>query len=243
VSGGSGAGAVDAVSVRGWGVASHAGPGKQNQDRFGLDGTLFSVADGMGGLAFGEGAASEAVVALHRAAPQGPDGLSSAVFAANSAVRALAHRRDARVGTTLVALLVIGDGVSLVAVGDSRCYQLEADDRLVQLTVDDTRATLEGVDRDSPHYPELSRFVTRSLGERSVLDVVAVGLPVDGPIARFVLTTDGVHDAVTHEALQTAAAIADPNEAALAVVAAATAANTHDDATAVVVDVVRSGVW
>jgi hypothetical protein len=96
--------------------------------------TLFAVADGMGGHAGGEVAASIAVEALEGGFARTPtiDGLVAAVQEANRAVwERGSHDQALRgMGTTVVAAALVatadGDRLVLANVGDSRAYRFHA---------------------------------------------------------------------------------------------------------------------
>lgn len=223
--------------VTGWGSASWPGPEKVNQDRCGQDGTVFSLADGMGGMALGDLAASVAVSSLHDAIPRTAAGLEQAMFTANNAVRALGQVRAASVGTTLVAAVISGTGGWVASVGDSRAWCACDGGSMQLLTVDHTAAAEAGVELGDPRYPELSRHLTQYLGRTALVETTAVALPVPERIMRVVLTSDGIHDLMTPEAISTAAEDRDPASAAAILVADAIGRGGHDDATAVVVDV------
>ena len=119
---------------------THAGRVRpDNQDAFDRfddpdrDEILLVVADGMGGHRGGETASRMAVGTLGRLVREGDGGpeerLARAIDRANREIHHLASR-DSRLrgmGTTLVALLLVGDGPSVVAhVGDSRLYRRRA---------------------------------------------------------------------------------------------------------------------
>jgi serine/threonine protein phosphatase PrpC len=191
-------------------------------------------------LAFGDLAAGAAIAALHAAAPRDGSSLQSALFTANNAVRTFAQGRAVAVGSTLVALLVTESGAWVVSAGDSRAWMLDADG-LTALTQDETAAAAAGVELGDPRFRELSRHLDRFLGEGPVLDAVASLVPLRHRRARLVLTTDGVHDVISPEVIERALLEKhDPARAASQLVDAANAAGTHDDASAVVVDVVRT---
>jgi protein phosphatase len=220
-------------------VFSRPGPSKVNEDRFGADGELFSLADGMGGLALGDLAASVAVRALHSAGPRTIGALEQAMFTANSAVRALAHERNRSVGTTLLAILVLPDALLVINAGDTRAYVGLDGDPLVPVTQDDTRAAQEDVEFGDKHYTELSRIVTRSLGQHSILEVAAKTLAGPESSARIVMTSDGVHDVLPLDCLRDRSGVHDPGTAARELVEGAVEAGTEDDATVLVLDVAR----
>ncbi len=112
-------------------------------------GTLFIVADGMGGAAAGELASQMATEAIHDfLRSQWKDGrpdsseaaarqLKQAVEHANGVIHSHAlERQDLRgMGTTATAVLLFGNDLFLAQIGDSRAYLLR-DGRATQLTKD-----------------------------------------------------------------------------------------------------------
>ena len=118
-----------------------------NQDLAVETGTLFAVADGMGGHAGGEVAARLAVDTLTVAFGAKPTGagLSEAVNEANRVVfeHSLDNPELRGMGTTLTAAALVNedgrDVIALVNVGDSRSYRFH-DGELTQITVDHSLA-------------------------------------------------------------------------------------------------------
>jgi len=112
-----------------------------------VNGVLALVADGMGGLAFGEEAsrtAAEAFLKIYeeRSADEAiRDSLKRALLNANTAVFDLALNGDVEhdLGTTLVASVIYGDELHWISAGDSRIYLYREDD-LQQLNTDHTYA-------------------------------------------------------------------------------------------------------
>jgi protein phosphatase len=108
-----------------------------NQDLAVETGTLFAVADGMGGHAGGEVAARLAVDTLTVAFGAKPTGagLSEAVGEANRVVfeHSLENPELRGMGTTLTAAALVNedgrDVIALVNVGDSRSYRFQASPR------------------------------------------------------------------------------------------------------------------
>lgn len=136
------------------GNASHIGQRQQQQDAFTLSdfadadfvahgGYLAVLADGIGGLRYGAVAADIAAgefVKHYLAKPATQaveDALDAALDAANNAVLASAHWRNAlqNMGSTLVAALVYQGHLRWRAVGDSHLY-LCREGRLSQLNAD-----------------------------------------------------------------------------------------------------------
>ena len=91
-------------------------------------GGLYGVADGMGGHAAGELAASLALDTLTQAYLEGrgtaPRRLTEAVQAANLAVLRHAVGESVGMGTTLIAALIDRGALLIAHVGDSRAYLL-----------------------------------------------------------------------------------------------------------------------
>jgi PPM family protein phosphatase len=189
-----------------------------NEDAFLADDTLglYVVADGMGGHAAGEVASQEAVETIHGMVKQGMRALphlmgplsndraraacrliEGAVQAATYMVYALAEldREKSGMGTTISALLTLGDYAVTAQVGDSRIYQVR-EGIASQVTEDHTliawqiRQGLITADeaRRSPHR----NVITRAVGNRDYVEV-DTGLIVLAPGDRFLLCSDGLH--------------------------------------------------
>jgi protein phosphatase len=189
-----------------------------NEDAFLVDDPLglYVVADGMGGHAAGEVASQEAVETIYgmvkqglRALPQLAGELTNerarsacrliegAVQAATYMVFALAEldRDKSGMGTTISALLVLGDYAVTAQVGDSRIYQIR-EGLVSQITEDHTLISWQLKQglitpeeaRRSPHR----NVITRAVGNRDYVEV-DTGLIVLMPGDRFLLCSDGLH--------------------------------------------------
>lgn len=183
---------------------------KDNQDSYAIrqmeDGTaLLAVCDGMGGAQAGSVASSVAVeefaAAVERAVGQGlPDGpgraLEEACRVANGKVHRLSQERREYegMGTTLVAALVLRDGVWLANVGDSRCYLLEGeairqatvDHSLVQLLVERGEITPD----EARVHPQ-KNLITRALGVDGHVECDVTRLEPEAG-SRLLLCSDGL---------------------------------------------------
>lgn len=237
------------MTAFGYGAASATGPVRDiNQDRWLADGSLFAVADGLGGHQGGEVAAGIAVDELaHREALADLDQLVDLVRAAHAAIRAEARADRALAGmcTTLCALadLAATGGeprLGAVNVGDSRLYaltgaeldQISDDHNLVGEMIRSGR-----LDRAAAAvHPDRNRL-TRVLGYEPEVLVDAWELKaVRG--TRFLLCTDGLFSEITDAAIADVLRDCDdPADAAQALVAAAIRSGGHDNVTAAVVDV------
>jgi serine/threonine protein phosphatase PrpC len=218
-----GGGATDSAAstpIRrtGYGLTDLGRKRQTNEDALYFDDQLglYVVADGMGGHAAGEVASHEAVEALYGMVKRGVGKLrhlvdpvdeqdmraacrlmESAVQAATYFVFSIAEidRDKSGMGTTISALLVLGDYVVTAQVGDSRIY-LVRDGGVEQLTEDHTLIawqlkqgliTPQEAAR-SPH----KNVITRAVGNREYVQVDTRAVRV-GPGVRMLLCSDGLH--------------------------------------------------
>jgi PPM family protein phosphatase len=219
-----------------------------NQDRLLMADPLFAVADGMGGAAAGEVASATAVNTLREVfepipSPT-PDDLVRSAESANRAVWDLAEANAEMrgMGTTLVAVALVGDGrLAIINIGDSRVYALHQGE-LRQVTEDHNLvAELVAQGRLSEEEAEFHprrNIMTRALG---VDPDVPVDLFVEDPEGgdRYLLCSDGLPREVKDD--QIAAILRrlrDPEEAARELVEEAKRRGGNDNITVVVVDVV-----
>lgn len=123
------------------GMATHVGKVRTiNEDSIGRKGTLFVLADGMGGHQAGEVASAlvvERVLALETNSSDFKTTLTSTLNEANQALLAYAdeHQECLGMGTTVVVAKVEPDHIAVAHIGDSRAY-LWGQGQLIQLTVD-----------------------------------------------------------------------------------------------------------
>jgi protein phosphatase len=219
-----------------------------NEDRSLESLTLFAVADGMGGHAGGEVAASIAIEALEAGFARNPtvDGLVAAVQEANRAVWQAGVEDQALrgMGTTVVAAALIKSGdtdrLVLVNVGDSRAYRFHAG-LLAQLSVDHSVAE-ELVARGELSEAEAAvhphrHILTRALGVAPAVEVDVWDVaPVEGD--RFLLCSDGLTNEVVPDLITSVlATIRDPHAAAERLIDLANESGGNDNITAVVLDV------
>ncbi|MGH2353072.1 MAG: PP2C family protein-serine/threonine phosphatase [Chloroflexota bacterium] len=178
-------------------------------------GTLFGVADGLGGHAAGEVASRVAVEALFaeyyspRAAHQVEGALRQAMQAANLRVFGLAYGVDGAdealhgMQTTLTALALAGGQAYLAHVGDSRAYVLR-DGQLTQLTGDHSEAAellrLRLITPEQARDHPRRGVLTRTLGAQPQLRPDFSRRAVR-PGDRFLLCTDGLWGELDHDTL------------------------------------------
>jgi protein phosphatase len=193
-----------------------------NEDNFSIieDVGLYIVADGMGGHASGEVASQMAVDAMREffsATAQDPERtwpykmdrskgyeenrLITAIKLANLRIYESAQRdpRQRGMGTTIVALFAVEDGVYMAHVGDSRGYRIR-DGQIEQMTEDHSllndyikmkRLTPEEI-ANFPH----KNVIVRALGMK---DTVKVDTRFEQPRANdiYLLCSDGLSGPVT----------------------------------------------
>ena len=224
------------------GYSSQTGPGKPfNEDfaaamlpeggREGM-GAIAAVADGVSTGGMGREAAQTTVTSLVRdyyGTPETWDttvALDRVIGAQNTWLVGVNRRRRPQVGlTTLTAVVLRGQTWTLAHVGDSRAY-LAREGRVDQLSSDHT------VD-----HPDFRHQLLRAVGaeDRLVVDYLQGDLQVNDV---FVLISDGVHGVLRGKALRALCQGRNAQQMSAAIVKAAEAAGTQDDATALVVRVV-----
>lgn len=198
-----------------WRTAGRQGPRSVNADAVATAGGVVALADGVGdSLEAARAALAAATAAVHVPALAGP-------IAALSA----AHKAVVDGDCVLVVAQPYAGGYHIGWVGDVRAYAWDGVD-LWQLTSDHTLAQYFR-DRGRQVEPRMEHLVTTSVRTAAPDDY---GLTSTGT-ANLLLTTDGVHKTLTHEAMTAILRTAfDPAEA---LVAAAVAAGTKDNTTAV----------
>ncbi|HEY3349208.1 MAG TPA: protein phosphatase 2C domain-containing protein [Thermoanaerobaculia bacterium] len=222
--------------------------------RLAARGSLFAVADGMGGHARGEIASKLAIDVLYATFYNSPgdpvEMFKKAILTANTAVRragVLARpektgdgedaRTLPRMGTTLVAALILGRWVLIGNIGDSRAYLMN-DGRLEQVSRDHSYLAEEIrrglVPPDAAETSPYRHLITRSLGTKDEVEVDLFWRPwPDG--STLLLATDGLHGCVEELEMETILASRPPDDAVNALVKAAHEAGAPDNVSVVVV--------
>lgn len=226
-----------------------------NQDAYAISPPVFVVADGMGGHSGGD-VASQIVVEEFARLSEGLDPQRGGELVADSLGRAQARLLDYtqrqrasdptwHAGTTAVVAVLVeeaGDPSWLVAnLGDSRAYRW-SDGQLTQVSVDHS-VVQELVnagyitEQEAAVHPE-RHVITRALGSAEGIHPDFFTLPVlQGD--RLLLCTDGINGMIDDEVIaKVLTEVPDAQDAADTLVVCALAAGGHDNATAVVIDVV-----
>jgi serine/threonine protein phosphatase PrpC len=203
---------------------------KHNEDTYAVldDVHLYVVADGMGGHASGEVAANMAVETLKEffevtnADPEATwpykmdktrgyeeNRLITGIKLANLRIHEAAQRDDRLrgMGTTVVAILAVDDGVLVAHVGDSRVYRFR--DNELELLTEDHSLLNDYIKMKKLTAEEIAAFphknvIVRALGMKDNVKVdVLLDKPKPGDI--YLLCSDGlagpISDAEIHEIL------------------------------------------
>jgi len=215
-------------------------------------GILALVADGMGGRQSGAIASDIAATEIKQAyyyagSPNPLEALHQAVWRANQAVYALGTRPDSKwvnsgMGTTVTAVVILGNTLYLAHVGDSRAYLIR-NGQITQLSEDHTwvREAL-AARRISPAEARTHpnrHVITRSLGNQpEVTPYLRQETLADGDL--LVLCTDGLTDLVPDDEIMrvvVSQARGQPERAVRRLIDMANRRGGHDNITVLVVRV------
>ena len=203
-------------------------------------GRLYLVCDGMGGTKGGEVASKLAVETIveryYASEGDSVSCLQGAIREASLAIARAAGKDSALadMGSTVVALVVVGDNLIHAHVGDSRAYLLRCG-KLTRLTRDHLHILDElGVsEQDAETHPH-KNILSRALG---YLDASEPDCELMGCISedRILLCSDGLSDAVTNDRIHAALEQSTPEAAVELLLGDATTNDAHDNTTALVV--------
>lgn len=228
-------------------LQSHVGLRSNNEDAAFAGPRLLALADGVGGHAAGELAASLALEQLVPLNDRPPSrdvlrDLGDAVHRANKAIvdRTATDPEVAGMGTTITAILFVGNRLGLAHVGDSRAYllregqltQITRDDTLVQSLVDEGRLTPE----QARQHPQRS-IVLKILSGNEVEPFLEVREVDVGD--RYLICSDGLSDYVPEELIGEVMALADPQRCPQALIRLAFNHRSQDNITCIVGEVVE----
>jgi serine/threonine protein phosphatase PrpC len=203
---------------------------------------LYLLADGMGGAKAGERASELAVETIagifSETSQRDSQALLRAVESANNSVLELA-RNDPKLegmGTTLVAVLDLGEELVIASVGDSRFYVLDSESfRAVtedQSWVNEVGRPL-GLDEASLRSHPLRNVLTMAIGAGTQIVVNRYSVPWK-PGSLALLSSDGLHGVVAREELERILRAQEPLETKCRrFIDAARAAGAPDNVTAV----------
>jgi serine/threonine protein phosphatase PrpC len=228
------------------GFASETGRRSANEDYVGVldpgglqadaKGIVAAIADGVGGARGGRVAAELAVRSFidgmyGQSETIGPPrAAATAIGGFNRWLHAMGQRDEAleNAATTFTSFLFRGRAAHVFHVGDSRAYRLSGGE-LTRLTEDHT---LRG--------PDVSHILYRAVGVEASVRLDHAVQPLR-PHDRFLLCSDGVHGVLSDRRIaDLLGARASPSEDAERIVAAALAAGSEDNVTAMVIDILET---
>ena len=210
-------------------------------------GSLFLVADGMGGHSAGEVASRLAVDVITRIyyedAGDPESALKKAFREANREIHKAAEKDESKtgMGTTCTAL-VLQNGTAISAhVGDSRLYLVRQ--QAIYLMTEDHSAVMEMVKaglitiEQARHHPD-KNVILRAMGSHPEVEVSSwnAPLPVRGG-DKFVLCSDGLYDLVEDDEIKERVAERDPHSACETLIGLARERGGYDNITVGVIAV------
>jgi serine/threonine protein phosphatase PrpC len=235
-------------------AASNVGKIRSNNQDSGYAGhSLFLVADGMGGHAGGDVASAIATKRIIEAdktyqSPQDAEfALQAALIAANSqlAETVFEHAELTGMGTTVSALVVLGDQVAIAHIGDSRIYllrdgelsQITTDHTFVQRLVDSGRIT----EAEAMVHPRRS-VLMRVLGDVESSPEIDTSILATRAGDRWLICSDGLSGVVSNTGIANALkAPLDAQAVAERLVKESLDGGAPDNVTIVVVDIGEDG--
>jgi len=173
---------------------------------------LFAVADGLGGLPFGDIASQTAISFLSQWARNAPldqwinTDWESLIQEINEQVITEGDQtaENLGIGTTLSFLAMRGDTLQAGHIGDSRIYYWNTR-KWIQASVDDTLATYTMEEQHLPEDTELPNYyyhtLTQCLGQRKLIKPHLFNLPLKKGY-RYFICSDGVSGVLSDEYLE-----------------------------------------
>lgn len=255
------------MEIRYWAATDVGRKRSDNEDNFLIDKDirLFVVADGMGGHSSGEVASAMAVHVIRdvvssekdlltKVSPEDPSThmevctlLEYAVHTACDVIYRKSQLEPEKrgMGTTVVALLLIGSRGYIAYVGDSRIYllrggivyQLTEDHSLMNELIRQGKITADEFD-DSP-YAQFKHAMTRAVGPNEMVEVDTLDfdmLPGDA----FLLCSDGLYEYLQEEEIANMLSLPEVEEIPGRFIDMANTRGGKDNITAMVIQIPES---
>jgi protein phosphatase len=217
----------------------------EDEELLAAKGSLFLVADGMGGHSAGEVASRLAVEFISRFYYENTneprESLRNAFLEANREIHraSLQNESLAGMGTTCTALVLINHSAIAAHIGDSRLY-LVRDDQIYLMT-EDHSAVMEMVKRgwlsleEARHHPD-KNVILRAMGSHPEVEVSIWDAPFPVRVGdRFLLCSDGLYDLVEDEEIRQIVTANQPSGACETLIAMAKERGGHDNITVAVI--------
>jgi len=218
-----------------------------NEDNYLVKGSIFAVADGMGGHLAGEVASNIALksVARNLKKIRPPAAQISKAFqiAHEQIIKQAKHNTNQRgMGTTLTLAAIVGKNLWFGHVGDSRAY-LYRQGKLSQLTEDHTlvaRLVKEGKisAQDARTHPK-QHVITRAIGGQEELEADVFSIKIQRG-DRLLLCTDGLTTMLDDKEIESIISLVNGQEAARLLVDKANKKGGYDNITVIVVDILEA---
>lgn len=229
-----------------WGGSSTVGLVREhNEDRFGHEGIMYAVADGMGRRGGGSEAAESTMESAFRRGPVLGVGAPlnrwrALVQMVNMDVRArVSELGFTRAGSTLTMAAVEPGRIVVAHVGDSRLYVLQGDtfcqrtvDHILENELASSGTSIEQAKAKGLPLSGLTSYVGQS--DRHLRVDVDSWSPEPG--TKLLLCSDGVYRYLKHELIYEVVAAFPPAEAAKELTRQADATGGRDNATALVLE-------
>ena len=222
-----------------------------NEDSGFVSPQLIAVADGMGGHAAGEVASRIAVEVLQSLVPalvstdidedSVEDLLMHSLHSIDSEISVVTDEEIEKrgMGTTLTALLIRDQYISLLHVGDSRCYrlrgntleQLSNDHTVIQELLDQGAISLA----EAAEHPQRSMLTQALRGDGDVTPVLQMYEVKKGD--RYLLCSDGLSGVLTEKEIKIGLKKSDKDEAVKFLVDATYVNGAPDNVTVLIADI------
>jgi serine/threonine protein phosphatase PrpC len=225
-----------------------------NEDSGFVSPQLIAVADGMGGHAAGEVASKIAVQVLQSLAPtlisadidqdSVEDLLMHSLHSIDAEISAVTNEEIEKrgMGTTLTALLIRDNYISLLHVGDSRCYRLRGN-TLDQLSNDHT-VIQELLDQgaisqtEAAEHPQRSMLTQALRGDGDVTPVLQMYEIKKGD--RYLLCSDGLSGVLTEKEIKIGLKKSDKDDVVKFLIDATYVNGAPDNVTVLIADISNS---